>query len=314
MRDLTGRTVDYLRLSVTDLCNYRCIYCMGEEGVCKLPHREICSIEELTEMSRAAVACGVRKIRLTGGEPLVRWGILDLCRMLRDLPGLEELAMTTNGTLLPQMAGELKAAGVDRLNISLDTLDEARFRTITRRGELREALAGLAAAEAVGFTGTKVNAVLLGGVNDADIAPLAELARDRDLSVRFIELMPIGECADWPEERFRTADAVLQAVPALERIGQDGVAELYRAPGWRGTVGLIRPISCCFCAACDRIRITADGRLKPCLHSRQEISLRGLHGMELEETIRQGVAVKPLRHHLAAGGSDSPRAMHEIGG
>ena len=314
MRDLTGRTIDYLRLSVTELCNYRCVYCMGEEGVCKRPHRAICSIEELAEMARSAVACGVKKIRLTGGEPLVRRGILELCRMLRALPSLEELTLTTNGALLPQMAEDLKAAGVDRLNISIDTLDPERFRAITRRGELADVLAGLAAAEKAGFTGTKLNAVLLGGVNNDDIRPLAELTREKAVTVRFIELMPIGECAGWPKERFLPADAVLEALPSLERIGSDGVAALYRVSGWAGTVGLIRPMSCGFCADCNRIRITADGKLKPCLHSRQELPLRGLHGAALEAAIRRGIEAKPPRHHLAAGGSDSPRAMHEIGG
>ncbi len=314
MYDLNGRKIDYLRLSVTDLCNYRCTYCMGEDGVCKRSHRDILSIEELAEIGRAAVACGVRKIRLTGGEPLVRRGILDLVRMLRKLGGLEELTLTTNGALLPEMAADLKAAGVDRLNVSLDTLDEAKFRAITRRGALREALCGLAAAQAAGFTGTKINTVLLGGINDGEIRRLVELTGERAISLRFIELMPLGVCADWPKERFLSADAVLCAVPELEPIGVDGVAELYRVPGWAGTVGLIRPMSRCFCPRCSRIRVTADGRLKPCLHSDMEIPLRGLRGDELERAIREGAAMKPERHHLAEHHSHSQRSMNEIGG
>ena len=313
MQDLRGRTIDYLRLSVTDLCNYRCLYCMGADGVCKKEHREILSLEELAEIGRAAVTCGVKKIRLTGGEPLVRRGILDLCRMLRALPGLEELTLTTNGAALPRMAADLKAAGVDRLNVSLDTLQPEKFRAITRRGELHETLAGLDAAEAAGFTGTKINAVLMGGVNDDEIADLAALTRERDWSVRFIELMPLGVCAGWPRERFISADAVLRTLPQLEAVGPDGVAELYRVPGWRGTVGLIRPMSRCFCAACSRIRVTADGRLKPCLHSAEEIPLRGLRGAELEDAIRRGVARKPEAHRLAVG-TDTERTMNEIGG
>lgn len=313
MYDLKGRKIDYLRLSVTDLCPYRCIYCMGEDGVCKRSHRDILSIEELAEIGRAAVACGVRKIRLTGGEPLVRRGILDLIRMLRKLDGLEELTLTTNGAALPRMAGALKDAGVDRLNISLDTLNEDKFRAVTRRGELREALDGLAAAEAAGFAGTKINAVLLGGINDDEIPALAALGRDKPISVRFIELMPLGVCAAWPKERFVSADAVLRALPGLEPMGTDGVAELYRMPGWAGTVGLIRPMSRCFCPRCSRIRVTADGRLKPCLHSDREIPLRGLSGAELEQTIRAAAAAKPERHHLERS-SDSGRNMNEIGG
>lgn len=314
MYDMKGRKIDYLRLSVTDLCNYRCIYCMGSDGVCKRSHRDILSIEELAEIGRAAVACGVRKIRLTGGEPLVRRGILELCRMLRGLEGLEELTLTTNGVALPQMAAPLKAAGVDRLNISLDTLDEQTFRAITRRGELRQTLDGLAAAEAAGFTGTKINTVLLGGINDGEISALAALTREKNISLRFIELMPLGVCADWPREWFVGADAVLRALPQLEPIGADGVAELYRVPGWAGTVGLIRPMSHCFCDRCSRIRVTADGRLKPCLHDHREIPLRGLHGAALEQAIREAAAVKPESHHLTERRSDSGRSMNEIGG
>ncbi|MBQ2062943.1 MAG: GTP 3',8-cyclase MoaA [Oscillospiraceae bacterium] len=314
MYDLKGRKIDYLRLSVTDLCNYRCIYCMGEDGVCKRSHGDILSIEELAEIGRAAVACGVRKIRLTGGEPLVRRGILELCHLLRKLDGLEELTLTTNGVALPQTAAALKDAGVNRLNISLDTLDEAKFRAITRRGELREALCGLAAAEAAGFTGTKINAVLMGGINDDEIPALAALGREKNNSVRFIELMPLGVCASWPPERFISADAVLRALPKLERVGDDGVAELYRVPGWAGTVGLIRPMSRCFCPQCSRIRVTSDGRLKPCLHSEREIPLRGLSGEALERAIREGVSAKPERHHLAERRSDTARNMNEIGG
>jgi len=315
MRDRIGRTIDYLRLSVTDLCNYRCIYCMGEDGICKKDHRDILSIEELTEMGRAAVACGVRKIRLTGGEPLVRRGILELCRRLRALEGLEELTLTTNGSLLPQMAAELKDAGVDRLNISLDTLNEERFHTVTRRGELKDVLAGLRAAEEAGFTGTKLNTVLMGGINDDEIAALVGLTREKDVSVRFIELMPMGPCAGWPEERFISGETVLEKMPELELKRTDGVAEIYQVPGWAGTVGLIRPVSCGFCDRCSRIRITADGRLKPCLHDGREIPLRGLWGQELEAAIRTAVDAKPARHHLAEERcSRSGREMNEIGG
>jgi len=315
LRDGTGRTIDYLRLSVTDRCNYRCVYCMPEDGVEKKAHGDILSLEELCEIAEAAVRCGVKKIRLTGGEPLLRRGIVELVCMLRHIDGLSELAMTTNGSLLPALATELKTAGLDRLNISLDTLCPERFRALTRRGELSEALAGLEAARAAGFTGTKLNAVLLGGVNDADLRPLAELTREEDLSVRFIELMPMGICADFPKERFVSAETVLAAVPELMPAGTDGVAELYRLPGAMGTVGLIRPMSRCFCASCSRLRVTADGRCKPCLHSAGEIPLRGLHGAALEDALRAAAACKPARHSLSAcRASDTARCMNEIGG
>ena len=315
MKDRFGRTIDYLRLSVTDRCNYRCTYCMPEEGVCKRAHGDILSIEELYEIAAAAVRCGVKKIRLTGGEPLVRRGILGLCRMLRQIPGLETLAMTSNASLLAPVARELKSAGVNRLNISLDTLDAARFAEITRRGRLVDALAGLCAAKEAGFTNTKINAVLIGGVNEADIAPLAALTKDEQISVRFIELMPMGECAHWPAARFLPADTVLRALPELSFVDTDGVAERYRLPGAKGTVGLIRPMSCRFCGRCSRLRVTADGKLKPCLHSGEEISLRGLHGKALEAAITGAAMKKPAAHTLdAAHPSHAARDMNEIGG
>ncbi|MEA4964378.1 MAG: GTP 3',8-cyclase MoaA [Oscillospiraceae bacterium] len=312
MKDQMGRTIDYLRLSVTDLCNYRCRYCMEACGVPKLRHEDILSIEELAEIGRAAVRCGVTKIRLTGGEPLVRRGLPELCRLLRPLDGLRELTVTTNGSLLPKLAGPLRDAGVDRLNISLDTLREDRYAAMTRLGGLGDVLRGLEAAKAAGFTGTKLNTVLIGGFNTDEIPDLVALSRDFD--VRFIELMPMGVCADWPKGRFVPAEAVLEAVPSLRPVGQDGVAETYRLPGAGGTVGLIRPMSHSFCAACRRIRVTADGKLKPCLHAPEEIPLRGLSGAALEDAIRAATLRKPLRHHLAEDGSASARGMNEIGG
>lgn len=315
MLDNQGRNIRYLRLSVTDRCNLRCRYCMPAEGVCKREHSEMLSFEELTEIVRTAVSLGVSKVRLTGGEPLVRRGIVDLCRSLRAINGVRELTMTTNGALLPQYAAELKQAGVDRLNISLDTLNEDKFASLTRGGSLADTLAGLDAAWNAGFRGTKLNAVLLGGVNADEIPALAQLAQDGKYEVRFIELMPIGECADWPRERFLPADAVLKALPELRRVPSDGVAERYEMPGWKGKIGLIRPMSHRFCADCDRIRVTADGRLKPCLHSAQEIPLRGLHGENLERALREGMFGKPVSHHMQSGQpSESRRGMSQIGG
>lgn len=315
MLDNQGRNIRYLRLSVTDRCNFRCRYCMPAEGVCKREHSEMLSFEELTEIVRTAVSLGVSKVRLTGGEPLVRRGIVDLCRSLRAINGVRELTMTTNGALLPQYAAELKQAGVDRLNISLDTLNEDKFAALTRGGSRADTLAGLDAAWNAGFRGTKLNVVLLGGVNADEIPALAQLAQDGKYEVRFIELMPIGECADWPRERFLSADAVLHALPELQRLQNEGVAERYRMPGWKGKIGLIRPMSHRFCADCDRIRVTADGRLKPCLHSAQEIPLRGLHGENLERALREGMFGKPVSHHMQSGQpSESRRGMGQIGG
>lgn len=314
MQDLCGRTIDYLRLSVTDLCNYRCQYCMPEAGVEKRPHGSSITVEECAEIARAAVALGVRKIRLTGGEPLVRRGILEICRSLRAIPELRELCLTTNGSLLPKLAQPLRDAGVDRLNISLDTLRAERFQTITRCGTLEDVRAGIRAAEDAGFRNLKLDTVLMGGINDDEIGDFLNLTKEHPWEVRFIELMPMGPCAMWPEERFLPVTEILKRYPELEELEPNGVARRYRLPGAAGTVGLISPMSHEFCGDCRRIRVTADGKLKGCLHSREEISLRGLHGGELEDAIRQGILQKPQRHHLTERPSDTPRNMNQIGG
>ena len=201
------------------------------------------------------------------------------------------------------------------LETALDTLDAARYAELTRGGSLEDALAGLAAARDAGFSRTKVNCVLMGGVNDVDVPRLAELARTEPIDVRFIELMPMGPCAHWSGERFLPAGVILDRFPALRPLpGDGGVARRYQLPGAQGTVGLISPLSCDFCAQCRRLRVTADGHLLPCLHGRAEQNLRGLHGEALENAILAGAMAKPLRHHLAAGGSDTARDMNEIGG
>ena len=314
MKDQYGRTVDYLRLSVTDLCNYRCRYCMPPEGVEKLPHSSILSLEEYVEIAAAAVGLGITKIRVTGGEPLVRRGIVELCRALRAIPGLRELCLTTNGSQLTALAAPLRDAGVDRLNISLDTLRTERFREITRRGDLEDAFAGIRAAEDAGFQNLKLDTVLMGGVNDDEIEDFLSLTKEHPWEVRFIELMPMGPCAAWPKERFLPVTEILNRFPALEEIEPNGVARRYRLPGAMGTVGLITPMSHEFCGACRRIRVTADGKLKGCLHSREEIPLRGLHGQALEDAVRRGILHKPERHHLTERSSDTPRNMNQIGG
>lgn len=325
MRDAQGRRIGYLRLSVTDRCNCRCAYCMPAGGVPMLSHDDVCSFEELARITEACCELGVSKVRLTGGEPLVRRGLPGLVRMLREVPGVRELAMTTNATLLAPVAAELRAAGLDRLNVSLDSLRPERYAAITRGARLDDALAGLRAAGDAGFTGTKINCVLMGGVNDDEVADIAGLARDQPVDVRFIELMPIGPAACWPRARFLPAEVVLEAVPELEPArgrdearadaDRDGVAELFSAPGWAGRVGLIRPMSHRFCAGCTRIRVTADGRLKPCLHSADEVSLRGLAGEELRAALLAGIALKPAHHDMdGTHASESARAMNEIGG
>lgn len=312
MQDACAREITYLRLSVTDLCDFRCRYCMPAEGVAKRPHGEICSIEELTEIARQAVALGVRKIRLTGGEPLVRRGILTLCRNIAAIDGVEELCLTTNGAVLARLAAPLREAGVTRLNVSLDTLRPERFAYMTRVGHLEDVLAGLKAAGEAGFHSTKLNVVLMKGFNSDEIPDFVELSRRWPVEVRFIELMPIGQGT---QEEFLPASAVLEACPELEAVDSSGVARRYRVPDGAGLVGLIEPMSHRFCNQCDRIRVTADGKLKPCLHSDQEIPLRGLSGEALREAIRAGIAAKPPRHYMVeTGHSDAARNMNQIGG
>ena len=314
MIDNYGRNIEYLRLSVTDLCNYRCIYCMSEDGVNKRSHADILSIEELFEIAAAAHALGINKIRLTGGEPLVRKGILTLIRLIRGIDPAIELSMTTNGSLLADMADDLKAAGLDRINVSLDSLKPDTFRAITRVGELADVMSGIGAAMRAGFENIKINAVLIGGVNDTDAADLIRLTRDNAISVRFIELMPLGVASNWDKDRFVSSAVVESLLKEAELLSYDGVARVCRLPGHKGTVGLISPMSGRFCDRCNKIRITADGKLKPCLHSDAEIPLRGLHGDELLNAIRAGILSKPAHHELTAHPSATSRFMNEIGG
>ena len=314
MQDTYGRKITYLRISVTDLCNLRCVYCMPEKGVEKRCHTDMMSVEEIIRAVEASADCGITKVRITGGEPLVRKGIVDICRGVSSIPGIEEVCLTTNGVLLPKYAQQLKDAGVSRLNISLDTLDPEKYAMLTRVGKLDDALAGLEAAEKAGFTGTKINAVLIGGINSGEIRELVGLTKDKEIDFRFIELMPIGECSSWDKERFIPGQTVLDAVPELIEDGMSGVSRMYRVPGWKGRVGLIDPISHRFCDQCNRIRITADGKVKPCLHSAAEFDLRGLDRDGMVNVLRSAIENKPGRHMLEERSSESIRNMNEIGG
>ena len=315
MIDKHGRDIDYLRISVTDLCNLRCLYCMPEKGVEKVEHKDILSVEEIEEISASAASLGVKKIRLTGGEPLIRKGIIEIIKRVARIPGIDEVDLTTNGTLLESFAPALKEAGLSRVNISVDAFDPDTYREITRGGEIEDVLAGIRAAIEVGLTPVKLNAVLMGGINDSLIGPLVAMTEEADFRVRFIEIMPIGECADWNKERFLSVSKVLEVEPGLEHIGTDGVSNLYRKPGSKGSVGLISPISNHFCPDCNKLRVTSDGKLKPCLHSAEEIDLRGLHGDELTETIRDAILSKPFKHELEREQrSRSRRGMSQIGG
>lgn len=315
MKDNYGRNINYLRLSITDLCNYRCIYCMDSEGVKKREHSDLLSIEELINISRIAVECGITKIRLTGGEPLVHEGILQLCEGLKAINGLEELVLTTNGAKLSEMAKDLKAVGVDRINISLDTLNEDKFRKITRIGCLEDVLKGIKEAINAGFEDVKINVVLMAGINDDEIEKFIDFTKDNPVHVRFIELMPLGPCKEWYDERYISTDIVAEKVPDLVPLKKDGVANAFKLKGAAGTVGLISPITNIFCSECNRLRITSDGRLLPCLHSDLEYIIRGLSNKDLKEAFCTAIKNKPCSHNIVERhASDNRDYMHKIGG
>lgn len=312
MKDSYNRQICYMRLSVTDKCNFNCSYC--KSGVDK-QKRELLSFDELYNICVEAVNCGISKIRITGGEPLVRSGIIDFCKKVSNISGLNELTMTTNGSLLKYYASQLKSAGVSRLNISLDTLNPTRFNLITSTESYNEVLEGIKEAQKCGFKGIKINCVLIGGFNDDEIKDFVSLTKDNDIVVRFIELMPIGESANWQSDKFVSNEKVLQTVPELKMQSFDGVAQMYKVDGYKGYVGLIRPMSDKFCGVCNRIRVTSDGKIKPCLHSKDEFDLRGLVGSDLKDMIEKAILSKPQSHSLEhTCCSNSTRFMNEIGG
>lgn len=313
MKDRFGRDITYLRISVTDLCNLRCKYCMPESGVESLCHSDILSIEEIVEIVKVASKNGIKKIRLTGGEPLVRRGFINLCKQISEINEIEDIAITTNGVYLKEMADELFENKVRRINFSLDTLVKEKYNDITRRNDFDKTMESLFYAIKKGFK-VKINVVLIGGFNDDEIEDFVNLANKYDLEVRFIELMQIGETANWSKDKFVSNKIVLEKVPKLEFDGVSGVAKIYKIKGQKGRIGLISPISCSFCEDCNRIRLTSDGKLKPCLHSKDEINLKGLSGEELEEAFKRGIFEKPEKHHLEDGKSESTRDMNKIGG
>lgn len=318
MIDQYGRTINYLRLSVTDRCNLRCQYCMPEEGVEKLNREDILSYEEISKIVEVMSGMGVDKIRITGGEPLVRPGIEELIKMLNAHDQVREIVMTTNGTLLADKAEALKKAGLKRVNISLDTLDPDKFKFMTRGGNLEDVLAGIEAAKRVGLTPLKINVVLINGFNDDEIEKFVMMTKDDSIDVRFIELMPIGEVANWSKSHFISNQMVLERMPELKattRQDPSSPANYYKLPDAKGRVGLISPISCKFCDMCNRVRITSDGFLKQCLHGHEELALRPLlkSVQLLEHTLKRTVFEKPEEHEIEKG-SALNRNMVEVGG
>ena len=325
-----SRPINYLRVSVTDRCNLRCQYCMPPDGIPWMPHDAVLRYEEIALVVRAAAEVCISHVRLTGGEPLVRLGLADLVRMLAEIPGVEDLAMTTNGTLLARHAQTLAAAGLDRVNVSLDTLRAERFRRITRCGHLEDVLAGIDAAHQAGLEPVKINTVVMRGTNDDEIVDLARRTMEPGWNVRFIEWMPVGNAApadddDWrdrvmtaEEMRHRIEAALGDLEPAANGKG-NGPARYYRLWGAQGTIGFITPISEHFCYRCNRLRLTADGQLRPCLLSDNELDLRtplrqGAEVAQIKTLILQGIESKPLQHHLNECNRPEKRVMSQIGG
>ena len=316
--DARDSRVDYLRLSVTDRCNLRCTYCMPPEGVPERDHSEILSYEELAAVARAAVDEGISKVRITGGEPLVRRGVVDLVRMLAALEGVTDLSLTTNGLLLPRFAADLAAAGLRRVNVSIDSLDPLRFAQLTRGARLDQALAGLDAAFAAGFSPVKVNAVLLAGV-EREVDDFAELTREREVHVRFIEHMPLDRRLSL-EGEFVPSPQILEVLrrsyelEAVDGVYGHGPARYYRVPGYLGTIGFIAGVSEHFCGTCNRLRVTADGRLKNCLFSGYEVDVRPLIGRPAELRAAIAAAIRDKSYDRRAEALVNARAMSEIGG
>lgn len=331
MKDSHGRTIDYLRISLTDRCNFRCIYCMPADGVCALAHDEILRIEEIEQIVRVAAEHGIRSVRLTGGEPLVRKGVVELVESITSMPGIENVSLTTNGVLLPAMADDLSRAGLHRVNISLDTLDPQQFRDITRTGRLEDTLAGIDAALEAGFNPVKVNAVTVRRL-DQDFLKFAKLSCDRPLHVRFIEYMPLGDSSEngigWGKEDVIPSEELLETIneravesgmeplrPAGNKPVGWGPARYYEFPGAMGTVGFISPLSRHFCSECNRLRLTADGKIRPCLFSDEEFDMRAAvreEGAEgIERVLYEALGAKPDDHHDKVG---TERSMNKIGG
>jgi len=318
MIDRFGRSINYMRISITELCNLRCRYCMPADGVCdKKSHEDMLTEDEMITAIRAAASLGVKKLRITGGEPLVKKNIVSICKRAAEVEGIEEVCLTTNGLGLNRLAKPLKEAGVKRLNLSLDTLSAEKYAYITRIGSIEQFWAGFDAAMDAGFDKVKINSVLIGGFNDDEIEELAKLTMKYPIDVRFIEMMPMYDSGDFKEVSFIPYTKVLEKLPEAEAVPPDGgVAKLYRLPGALGNIGLISPINAHFCSECNRIRLTSDGKLKPCLHSGDEYSLKGLDYEGMRAMMESVIWNKPEWHGDldAIHRSRAGRNMNEIGG
>lgn len=322
LSDSFQRPINYLRISVTDRCNLRCVYCMPIHGIQLLPRSDMLTYEEIAAIARAATELGINKVRLTGGEPLVRSGLATLVSMLSQVTGIDDISLTTNGVLLKRYAAELKEAGLHRVNVSLDSLDSGRYQRITSFDRLADVLGGIEAAREAGLEPLKINVVVIRGVNDDEVLAFARMTIEEGWHVRFIEPMPFKEDGALqfvaPGELWERLLTLGPLEPSLPSKG-NGPARYYRFPGAQGTVGFINALSEHFCFKCNRLRLTADGRLRPCLLSDDEIDIRGplrqgASSEGLKRIIQQAVAQKPERHHLETGAALKGRAMHQVGG
>lgn len=327
-QDRFGRPIDYLRISVMDRCNLRCVYCMPIRGLTFAPGREFLTVDEIVTVVRAATSIGFHKVRLTGGEPTLRADLVDIVAGIGAVEGIDDLSMTTNGVLLPRLARKLKQAGLDRVNLHVDTLDPDRLRGIMRFNRIEDVWAGIDAAEDAGLTPLKLNTVVARDYNDEDVEDLARLTLEREWHVRFIELMPLGDgpCARLSQSQYvpnaRTRRRIEEALGPLEelpRIHSADESRNYRLPGARGVVGFISPVSEPYCGDCNRMRLTADGKFHLCLLHDDEIDVktalrRGAAVEEVARILRQAIHAKPTGHHLDQGVHTERRSMFQIGG
>lgn len=326
MLDRHNREVNYLRISVTDRCNLRCRYCMPEVGVPDVGHEKIMTLEQIVKLVDIGVKAGIRNIRLTGGEPLVRKGIVDLVEQIRRNQKIEEIAITTNGLLFTKMAKELKRAGLTRVNFSLDTLDEDKFNYITRLGSLIPVQKAIETAISLNLNPVKVNVVVMKGFNDDEILDFVELAKQLPIHVRFIEFMPIGDLPFYtvdkamPVKDIRSVIETKYEITKRSLVNGNGPAKCFRIKDGQGSVGFISAMSEHFCSKCNRLRLTADGKLRACLYGKQEINLKmALENDATDEALlhlfSKAILEKPSRHHMDAGwGTDNERKMYQIGG
>lgn len=326
MLDGFGRRIEYLRISVTDKCNLRCVYCMPEEGLEWLRRDQLLSYEEIARVVTVMAELGLKRIRITGGEPLVRRDLPSLVRRLRGIPGIEEISLSTNGVLLAEQASALREAGVDRLNISLDSLRPERIDALARRpGSASSIFRGLEAAERAGFAPLKLNCVVMRGRNDDEVADFAAITRERPWHVRFIEVMPTGDNLGVSRDEYVSSDEILANIARIGDLtpvagpGGNGPATYFAFPGARGTIGVITPMSHNYCDRCNRMRLTADGQLRPCLFGHIQTDLRTplRAGEDIVPHIRHTLRIKPERHNLVRGsdeGSGGLRALSEVGG